>query len=836
MGSIPKFTNLTYNSNLGGTTGTKLYRNSSNNKWVVKQAITGGGYDQVVIESIANSIYRVCGIPAPNFYLDVESKALVLQYIDGKTLYNECIDSTDIEYQRHLKTELTKGFIVDALIANWDVIGLNYDNIIVPSDKSPPVRIDNGGSFYFRAQGNKKKFPSNVVNELDTLRDKTFNSKTASMFAVLTDGDINTQIKEIIVPNYDKILECIPIQELKDTVKGRMDFLIENTVWTNATAFKNTVVETSVPEYIEPVQKALEKLFIDGYNSIPTTNNTMFLPELIDYLDMGLFKYKAIISGGFILKAIGAFVDDTSVDIDIYVPSKHIIAFKEFITPLFNSNNIIKEINSDTTPYLKKNGIITVTKYAKHAPSYAEMDIIEVNPNLTPKNVVQNFDLTFCENWYDGDVYLTYPDHVKEKHGFLENHYLNLYHSGNRILKGRMNKYINRGFKISINNPVTKTPENITNIIKEEFKNTNNRGKPIKVKKPVRISKLILDSIKTKIDDIPEGEIKYNTTTYDYQSADNIPPLIYRGDESPLTPIETKCVTYYLGNGYGFINKYLYSNYMEINREPYAHLKEIFEYINTEHRNTPLTNIETYECALYYAFINLYNAIQKGPKLGGSNPIMVFRNTTIQYLSKDSTQFYYMNSFVSTSRVRLPGFGRIHLTFLVHPMCKYANLNTGEKEVLLTPYHRCIFLKEIDNVQTYLIVPTNLKIPDTFQEFNKFKNNVRAMTSPFSGGGESLMINTLPYNNKRLNNRMTLKTRNSKKLNNTLKNNKSMSRNMNTVTPLSPSLNDVPDRFSAPIPTFPANKPTEEEWKIINQYKALLESSDFMKKTRNSKR
>jgi hypothetical protein len=73
-------------------------------------------------------------------------------------------------------------------------------------------------------------------------------------------------------------------------------------------------------------------------------------------------------------------------------------------------------------------------------------------------------------------------------------------------------------------------------------------------------------------------------------------------------------------------------------------------------------------------------------------------------------------------------------------------------------------------------------------------------------------------------------------LNNTVKNNKSMPYTMNTVSPVSPSLNDQTDKFSAPIPTFPGKEPTEKELKIINKFKALLDLSDSMEKTFSSKR
>lgn len=51
---------------------------------------------------------------------------------------------------------LAEGADVDAMLGNWDVIGMAADNILVDKD-GKPWRIDNGGSLSFRAQGGKKK-------------------------------------------------------------------------------------------------------------------------------------------------------------------------------------------------------------------------------------------------------------------------------------------------------------------------------------------------------------------------------------------------------------------------------------------------------------------------------------------------------------------------------------------------------------------------------------------------------------------------------------------------------------------------------------------------------
>ena len=98
---------------------------------------------------------------------------------------------------------------------------------------------------------------------------------------------------------------------------------------------------------------------------------------------------------------------------------------------------------------------------------------MEVSEERTPIDVIKNFDLTFCENWYEVSpgpspaVFMVYPEHVKTKTGMLENHYLSLYHEKNPRLMNRLKKYIQRGFKIRIQNPKTKQVENITNQVQQ---------------------------------------------------------------------------------------------------------------------------------------------------------------------------------------------------------------------------------------------------------------------------------------------------------------------------------------------------------------------------------
>lgn len=88
------------------------------------------------------------------------------------------------------------GFAVDAWLANWDVVGLEFDNMQVGSD-GKAVRIDAGGSLKYRAQGEKKPF-GNKVTEMETMRDASANSQAASVFGKMTKADITASVAKVL--------------------------------------------------------------------------------------------------------------------------------------------------------------------------------------------------------------------------------------------------------------------------------------------------------------------------------------------------------------------------------------------------------------------------------------------------------------------------------------------------------------------------------------------------------------------------------------------------------------------------------------------------------------
>jgi hypothetical protein len=109
------------------------------------------------VEVLANEIYRDLGIGAP--------KSTVFNTATGEAFGSELIhDSKElnaIKITPAIAGKIMDGFAADVLTANWDAVGLEKDNIRVISDGTPH-RVDNGGSFLFRAQTGRK--PDSLLN------------------------------------------------------------------------------------------------------------------------------------------------------------------------------------------------------------------------------------------------------------------------------------------------------------------------------------------------------------------------------------------------------------------------------------------------------------------------------------------------------------------------------------------------------------------------------------------------------------------------------------------------------------------------------------------------
>lgn len=170
-------------SNEGG-----LYQDAFGKKWYIKFPASE---DHAKNELLAAKLYKLCGIDVPH---------LKLVKKDGKI-------GIASGFQEGLKNDGSAlkagadgakgGFGVDAWLANWDSVGLSYDNMPVKDGKA--FRVDVGGSLLYRAQGGPKgEAFGNVVTEIDSLRNPATNPQTASVFGSMSDEELNRAVAKVL--------------------------------------------------------------------------------------------------------------------------------------------------------------------------------------------------------------------------------------------------------------------------------------------------------------------------------------------------------------------------------------------------------------------------------------------------------------------------------------------------------------------------------------------------------------------------------------------------------------------------------------------------------------
>ena len=160
---------------LGGTTGAWLVAEKTGKR---RQYVAKGGNSDAQIRSefAANQLYRKAGVRVPK--TEFVGGEQVASYVGDRHYARplgdylrrvgdgwEPVDETEIEWLE-ARDELREGFAVDAWLANWDVLGLDMDNVLVtanryvePKEENLDVetyRVDNGGALAFRAMGSPK--------------------------------------------------------------------------------------------------------------------------------------------------------------------------------------------------------------------------------------------------------------------------------------------------------------------------------------------------------------------------------------------------------------------------------------------------------------------------------------------------------------------------------------------------------------------------------------------------------------------------------------------------------------------------------------------------------
>jgi hypothetical protein len=223
--NVPHPSTVTVLQTLPGSTAPKLVQDTNGQKWVMKQ----GEHKQPQLknEADADAVYRSLGIHTPlgGLHTDATTGQVTkfTQFIEGAKTLGEWEKTATPSQRKALNQQLGKNFALDALLANWDVVGLSKDNILVDAN-GIAHRADNGGALLYRAQGSPKgsKFGPEVT-ELESMRSKSINPSTASVYGHLKDSDIRKQMEHLI-ENEDKIFAAISDYDTRNIIGQRLNY------------------------------------------------------------------------------------------------------------------------------------------------------------------------------------------------------------------------------------------------------------------------------------------------------------------------------------------------------------------------------------------------------------------------------------------------------------------------------------------------------------------------------------------------------------------------------------------------------------------------------------
>ena len=169
------------------------------------------------VETLAGRLYAEAGVPVPQLRtIDFKGQTAVMSdWIDAQPMNIS---------QMKGHPDVRENFVVDAWLANWDVVGLDADNILLGPD-GKAYRIDVGGSLLFRAQGKPKPFPP-FVEEHKTLLSTHTNPNSAKVFQGLSDQELMAgaaTIASVSDAKIDALVDQMALPKTSDDYKDTDD-------------------------------------------------------------------------------------------------------------------------------------------------------------------------------------------------------------------------------------------------------------------------------------------------------------------------------------------------------------------------------------------------------------------------------------------------------------------------------------------------------------------------------------------------------------------------------------------------------------------------------------
>jgi len=185
------------------------------------------------------------------------------------------------------------------------------------------------------------------------------------------------------------------------------------------------------------------------------------------------------IAGGSLLSYINK---DKVNDLDIYVPSNEYINFLKYIIgpggtivqlrKMYILNQNLSSKYDDS--FFKKNKIRLRYSFKIKGKNNSKLKVDIMIIDTDYLKVVTNFDLTFCEIFYDGtSIYTTSKqnfENIKLKKGILKPDYHKSFRDNNKFIHNRLKKYMEKGYNININSTTIQWDDLVSYTDKNEIK------------------------------------------------------------------------------------------------------------------------------------------------------------------------------------------------------------------------------------------------------------------------------------------------------------------------------------------------------------------------------
>lgn len=173
-------------------------------------------------EALANAYYELLGTAVPEVSVGADGSTVASKLIGESVAF-------DPNNQEHRKAA-QQGFVADAWLANWDAVGLNFDNMRVAPDGTV-WRVDAGGALLYRAMGTPKgdKFGPDVT-ELSNLRNPGLNPTASAVYGSITNGQLQEQgemLRGISPSAITSLAEQYELPEVGDTLIARRKSILD---------------------------------------------------------------------------------------------------------------------------------------------------------------------------------------------------------------------------------------------------------------------------------------------------------------------------------------------------------------------------------------------------------------------------------------------------------------------------------------------------------------------------------------------------------------------------------------------------------------------------------